>query len=148
MQLQQLDLTLLLWTQAFGTLCSGLVCSLLCLSFVLIFLIILSFPGKISAELGQSVPPGQLCLALECRSKEEDMKQGLKSQPLLTLYTHTHTKWATSFAEHQTLTHLPSLIQTAQRMWSGGLRESQACQSPNRFREALGSVCTADASLN
>lgn len=28
--------------------------------------------------------PGQLCLSLEYGSKEEDMKQGLKSQPLLT----------------------------------------------------------------
>ncbi|KAK5869084.1 hypothetical protein PBY51_010044 [Eleginops maclovinus] len=33
-------------------------------------------------------------------------------------------------------------------MSSGSLKESQACQSPNRCGEALGSVCTADASPN
>ncbi|KAI4815641.1 hypothetical protein KUCAC02_005778 [Chaenocephalus aceratus] len=46
------------------------------------------------------------------------------------------------------MTLIPSLNQAALRMSSGSLTESQACQSPNRCGEALGSVCTADASPN
>lgn len=71
-------------------------------------------------QLSSVSSPWQLCLSLEYRSKEEDVKQGLKSQPLLTIAVYLfllHTYLDLYIQRHTQNEQLPLLLPLSIKLW-------------------------------